>query len=65
MALKAILPFVDICSAGVLDARYLLEIPEPEEELEDALTWYYRKMQERYQHSSILFNQTSSSFSDR
>ena len=43
VALKAILPFVDICSAGVLDARYLLEIPEPEEELEDALTWYYRK----------------------
>ena len=33
VALKAILPFVDICSAGVLDARYLLEIPEPEEEL--------------------------------
>ena len=26
VALKAILPFVDICSAGVLDARYLLEI---------------------------------------
>ena len=56
VALKAILPFVDICSAGVLDARYLLEIPEPEEELEDALTWYYRKMQERYPNIQVFYS---------
>ncbi|NSQ93139.1 sugar kinase [Enterococcus faecalis] len=56
VALKAILPFADICSAGVLDARYLLEIPEPEEELEDALTWYYRKMQERYPNIQVFYS---------
>ncbi|MGO3790230.1 MAG: sugar kinase [Enterococcus gilvus] len=42
--LRKILPFVDYCSAGKLDAIHLLGIPETDA----SITYYYQKMQEMY-----------------
>ncbi len=56
MALKSILPFVDICSAGGIRCSLFIGDSEPEEELEDALTWYYRKMQERYPNIQVFYS---------
>lgn len=49
-AMKAFLPYVDICSCGELDAIYLLGIPEAEESLEARikLKYYYQKINEMY-----------------
>ncbi len=49
-AIKPLLPYIDICSCGELDARYLLGIEQAPEGLSGAekLTYYYDKIKEMY-----------------
>lgn len=49
-AIKPLLPYVDICSCGELDAIHLLGIEETDPSLskEDRLRYYYRKIEEMY-----------------
>lgn len=44
-AMREILPYVDYCSAGELDARFLLGIPEDQA---GGLTYYYQQMQQLF-----------------
>jgi len=48
--IKTLLPYVDTCSCGELDAVYLLSIEQPNEllEKEQQLTYYYEKIQQMY-----------------
>lgn len=51
--LKMLLPYVDYCSAGYMDAIHLLEIaPQPEEEL----SYYYKKMQAHYPNIQVFYS---------
>lgn len=51
--LKKVLPFVDYCSAGELDARYLMEIPEiTGGKLQD----YYSAIQAKYPNIKVLYS---------
>ncbi|MGM0124572.1 2-dehydro-3-deoxygluconokinase [Enterococcus sp. AZ194] len=51
--LKTLLPYVDYCSAGYLDAIHLLGItPQPNEEL----PYYYKKIQELYPNISVFYS---------
>lgn len=54
--IKKILPYVDICSAGELDARYLLGIKEAPGEENNPLEYYYRKIQEKYPTIQVMYS---------
>lgn len=66
-AIKALLPYADVCSCGELDAQYLLGIEKANDSLEKAaqLKYYYDKIQEMYPNikymSSTFRNVLSSS----
>lgn len=55
--LKQILPKVDYCSAGKLDAMYLLDIPEAKNNKEE-LNYYYQEIQKKYPNISCLYSTT-------
>lgn len=46
--IKQLLPLVDICSAGEMDALYLLGVDKAPEEETESLIYYYQKMQEKF-----------------
>jgi 2-dehydro-3-deoxygluconokinase len=54
--IQKILPYVDICSAGELDARYLLGIEEAPEAEKNPLEYYYRKIQEKYPTIQVMYS---------
>lgn len=54
-AIQTILPYVDYCSAGQLDARYLLGIPAAPSHVSDSLTYYYQKMQEMFPNMQLFY----------
>lgn len=54
--IQQLLPYVDICSAGELDARYLLGIKEAPAEMEQPLIYYYQKMQEKYPNINVFYS---------
>ncbi|MDR1567967.1 MAG: sugar kinase [Streptococcaceae bacterium] len=53
--LNKILPLVDYCSAGELDARHLLKIPTYQGE-KSALIYYYQEIQARYPNIQVLYS---------
>jgi len=53
--LSTLLPFVDYCSAGKLDAIHLLGI-ENQSIGEDNLTYYYQQMSERYPNIQVFYS---------
>lgn len=55
-AIKPLLPYVDICSCGELDAIHLLGIEKADESLgkEKKLNYYYDKIQEMYPNISYM-----------
>ncbi|MDT2524713.1 sugar kinase [Enterococcus raffinosus] len=50
--LKKVLPLVDYCSAGKMDAIYLLGVPETEEDI----VYYYQKMQELFPNITAFYS---------
>ena len=55
--LKQILPFVDYCSAGQLDAVHLLNIPRRMfTSDQEEISYYYREIQKRYPNIEILYS---------
>lgn len=55
--IRAILPFVDYCSAGKLDAQHFLEVPAYNETSEDEeTTYYYQEMQKKYPNISVFYS---------
>ncbi|GHI00083.1 sugar kinase [Neobacillus kokaensis] len=54
-AIGKILPFVDYCSAGKLDAIYLLGIPE-QQTSESNLDYYYQKMHKKYSNIQVFYS---------
>lgn len=55
-SLKKILPYVDYCSAGALDARYLLNVPKYQGEDQEALPYYYQQMQKQFPNISVFYS---------
>ncbi|MEV3266110.1 sugar kinase [Paenibacillus larvae] len=53
--LEKVLPQVDYCSAGKMDAIYLLGI-EPYQGNEEELIYYYQKIQELYPNIQVLYS---------
>ncbi|WP_410502160.1 sugar kinase [Exiguobacterium acetylicum] len=53
--LKKLLPLVDYCSAGKLDAVHLLDIEEIPTDIED-IRYYYEKMSELYPNIKVLYS---------
>lgn len=51
-----LLPFVDICSAGKMDALYLLGIEEAPENTEQPIAYYYQKMQEKFPNIQVFYS---------
>ena len=51
--IRQILPFVDYCSAGHLDAIYLLGVAEQSNE---SLPYYYQKLQELYPNIQLFYS---------
>ena len=51
--MKILLPYVDYCSAGSMDAKYLLGIPPQQTE---ELSYYYKKMQEHYPNIQVFYS---------
>ncbi|MDH6363980.1 2-dehydro-3-deoxygluconokinase [Enterococcus sp. PF1-24] len=55
--LKQVLPLVDYCSAGKMDALYLLGIPEVNGKSEnEALVYYYQEMQRQYPNIQVFYS---------
>lgn len=56
-SIRAILPYVDYCSAGSLDAQLFLGIPPytGESDKEETI-YYYQKMQEPYPNISVFYS---------
>lgn len=56
--LMKLLPFVDYCSMGKMDALYLLNIPKCEESLttEEELIYYYQQMQTKFPNISVFYS---------
>ncbi|MGG5370839.1 PfkB family carbohydrate kinase [Enterococcus sp. AZ196] len=55
--LTQILPYVDYCSAGSLDAQKLLEIPSYSGTgRKEEMTYYYQAMQKRYPNISVFYS---------
>lgn len=55
-ALEQILPEVDYCSAGVLDAIHLLGITETAAEAENETAFYYQRMKERFPNIQVFYS---------
>ncbi|WP_223592556.1 sugar kinase [Neobacillus bataviensis] len=57
-AITPLLPYVDICSCGELDALYLLNIQKADTTLnkEQQLTYYYKKIVEMYPNIKYLYS---------
>jgi 2-dehydro-3-deoxygluconokinase len=53
-ALREILPYVDYCSAGELDARYLLGVPEDQKN--SGSTYYYQQMQRLFPNIKVFYS---------
>lgn len=53
--ISSILPYVDYCSAGKMDAMYLLGIPENQSG-EDDTNYYYQKMHEKYRNIEVFYS---------
>ncbi|MEH7179984.1 sugar kinase [Neobacillus vireti] len=53
--ISTILPYVDYCSAGKMDALYLLGIPENNTDLPDT-EYYYQKMHEKYSNIQVFYS---------
>ncbi|MCB5954312.1 sugar kinase [Enterococcus sp. CWB-B31] len=55
--IRTILPYVDYCSAGGLDAQHFLGISPYEDESEkEKAIYYYKKMQEAYSNISVFYS---------
>lgn len=56
--LMKLLPFVDYCSMGKMDALYLLNIPKCKESLttEEELIYYYQQMQTKFPNISVFYS---------
>ncbi|MGC6767999.1 PfkB family carbohydrate kinase [Enterococcus sp. LJL128] len=55
--IRQILPYVDYCSAGNLDAQHFLEIPAYDKTADEEETiYYYRSMQEKYPNISVFYS---------
>lgn len=54
--LQDLLPLVDYCSAGKMDALYLLEIPEMPKEQPNEAIYYYQKMQELFPNIQVFYS---------
>lgn len=54
--IRQILPYVDYCSAGKLDARYLLGIPEPSGSVANELIYYYEQIQEQFPNIEVFYS---------
>lgn len=50
------MPYVDYCSAGKLDALYLLGIPEAPKETANELVYYYQAIQKLYPNIAVLYS---------
>jgi 2-dehydro-3-deoxygluconokinase len=53
--ISKILPYVDYCSAGKMDAIYLLGIPENQSGEADT-DYYYQKMHEKYSNIEVFYS---------
>jgi 2-dehydro-3-deoxygluconokinase len=53
--LSQILPYVDYCSAGKMDALYLLGIAENQSALDDT-DYYYQKMHEKFSNIEVFYS---------
>ncbi|MFJ5758617.1 sugar kinase [Neobacillus sp. NPDC093182] len=53
--ISKILPYVDYCSAGKMDAIYLLGIPENQSGQDDT-DYYYQKMHEKYSNIEVFYS---------
>lgn len=55
--IRTILPYVDYCSAGKLDAQHFLEVTayDGDSEEEEA-SYYYREMQKKYPNISVFYS---------
>lgn len=53
--IKTLLPYVDYCSAGKLDALYLLGISVAPKETQDELSYYYEKMHEMFPNIQLFY----------
>ncbi|GFH41942.1 2-dehydro-3-deoxygluconokinase [Lactococcus hodotermopsidis] len=53
--IQTILPYVDYCSAGHMDALYLLGIPKAPEEISDKLVYYYEKMSALFPNIKLFY----------
>jgi 2-dehydro-3-deoxygluconokinase len=54
--IKKILPYVDYCSAGHMDALYLLGIPEAPVGTAHELAYYYEKMHEMFPNIQLFYS---------
>lgn len=54
--LEQLLPLVDVCSAGEMDALYLLGIAKAPETTVNPLIYYYEKMQERFPNIQTFYS---------
>lgn len=57
-AIKLLLPYIDICSCGELDAIYLLGIEPADESFskEEKLVYYYKKIKEMYPNIAYMYS---------
>lgn len=55
-AFNQLLPYVDICSAGEMDALYLLNIPPALATKKNQLNYYYQEMHHRYPNITIFYS---------
>lgn len=62
LVFKRLLPYVDYCSAGPLDAQYLFDIPTAPES-EDTLTYYYQKLHELFPNIEYFYSTKRTIFS--
>lgn len=53
--IQKILPYVDYCSAGHMDALYLLGIPEAPSDVANELVYYYEKMHQIFPNIKLFY----------
>jgi 2-dehydro-3-deoxygluconokinase len=56
--IRKILPYVDYCSAGDMDARYLLNIPKYNEkrDTKNEMVYYYQEMQKMFPNIEVFYS---------
>lgn len=54
--IQQLMPYVDYCSAGKLDALHLLNIPAAPENTENELIYYYQEIQKKYPNIPVLYS---------